>query len=201
MNGPLPQSQLESSVALPAELEPLLPPPLLLPGEKLDQYLTLRNAILAELAPRSAIEWLLAIDIAEAAWEIQRYRLLRHSLLSIHRQKAIEVALRRIDVRDTGPDSQATAERHTEENALSWRRDPIARHEIEARLLDYGFDQSSINTDVYVQARETFVLFEGLLNGAQLKRMVLLKELKQYRTDTSRTFCAAGTSTSRAFPA
>jgi hypothetical protein len=26
--------------------------------------------------PRSAIEWLLAIDVAELSWEIQRYRIL-----------------------------------------------------------------------------------------------------------------------------
>ena len=58
----------------------------------------MRQAIFADLAPRSAIEWLLAIDVAEPSWEIQRYRLLRHKLLESCRQKAIEAALRRIDL-------------------------------------------------------------------------------------------------------
>lgn len=186
MNGPFHASQSTAIPALPAELELVIPPPLLLPGENLDHYLALRNAIFAELIPRSAIEWLLAVDIAEASWEIRRYRLLRQILLGRYREKAIGAALRQIDVRDTGADSQAIAEHHTIENVFSWRCDPIARDEIEVRLLAYGFDQNSISMEVYVQARETFTVFEGLLNAAQLKRMLLLKEIRQYRGDSSR---------------
>ena len=51
-----------------------------------DHYQALRQAIFADLAPRSAIEWLLAIDVAELSWEIQRYRRLRHTLLETYRQ-------------------------------------------------------------------------------------------------------------------
>lgn len=47
--------------------------------------------------------------------------------------------------------------------------DPIAASEIDARLAAYGFDANAISTDVYVQAREILVLFEGLLNAAQTK--------------------------------
>ena len=65
------------------------------------------------------------------------------------------------------------------QNALSWRLDPIAATEIDARLAAYGFDQEAINIDVYVQAREIFVLFESLLNAAQTKRMLLLREISR----------------------
>ncbi|MCK1776574.1 hypothetical protein IVA74_07015, partial [Bradyrhizobium sp. 132] len=41
-----------------------------------------------------------------------------------------------------------------------------------------GFDQRAITTEVYVQAREVLVLFEGLLNAAQTKRMLLLREIR-----------------------
>lgn len=86
--------------------------------------LVLRQAIFADLAPRSAIEWLLAIDIAELSWEIQRYRLLRHKLLETCRQKAIEATLRRIDLVGIRPECQDEAEYYTLQNALSWRIDP-----------------------------------------------------------------------------
>jgi hypothetical protein len=66
---------------VPAELEVLTPPPPLLPGENLQHYEALRRAIFADIAPHSALEWLLAIDVAELSWEIQRYRLLRYKLL------------------------------------------------------------------------------------------------------------------------
>ena len=88
--------------------------------------------------PRSAIEWLLAIDVAELSWEIQRYRILRHKLLESSRQQAIEAALRRIDMGGIAPDFEAEAEYHTRRNALSWRMDPIAASEIHARLAAYA---------------------------------------------------------------
>ena len=97
MNGP-PHELTATTPTLPIEFEALAPPPPLLPGERLDHYHALRQAIFADLAPRSAIEWLLAIDVAELSWETQRYRLLRHRLLASYRQQAIEGALRSIDV-------------------------------------------------------------------------------------------------------
>ncbi|MGY3343515.1 hypothetical protein ACVWYK_002284 [Bradyrhizobium sp. USDA 4470] len=181
MNRPFPPSYQVTATALPVEFEALAPPPLLLPGESLEHYKALRQAIFADLAPRSAIEWLLAIDVAELSWEIQRYRLLRHKLLETYREKAIEAALRRIDLVGIGSECQAEAEYYTLQNALSWRIDPIATTEIETRLAAYGFDQHAISTEVYVQAREVLVLFEGLLNAAQTKRMLLLREIRNQR--------------------
>ncbi|MGY4334520.1 hypothetical protein ACVWWG_008937 [Bradyrhizobium sp. LB7.2] len=181
MNRPFPTSHQVTATQLPAEFEVLAPPPLLLPGENLEHYKALRQAIFADLAPRSAIEWLLAIDVAELSWEIQRYRLLRHKLLESCRQKAIETALRRIDLIGIGPESRDEAEYYTLQNALSWRTDPIATTEIDTRLAAYGFDQHAISVEVHVQAREMFVLFEGLLNATQTKRMLLLREIRNQR--------------------
>jgi hypothetical protein len=106
---------------------------------------------------------------------------LRHKLLETYRQKAIESALRRVDMIGIAPEFADEAEYYTLQNALSWRLDPIATTEIETRLASYGFDQHAINTEVYVQAREIFVLFESLLNAAQTKRMLLLREIRNQR--------------------
>lgn len=181
MNGLFQTAHELAVTALPVEFEALAPPPLLLPGEHLDHYQILRQAIFADLAPRSAIEWLLAIDVAELSWEIQRYRVLRHKLLETYRQKAIETALRRIDMVGIDSNFEEEAEFYTVQNALSWRIDPMAASEIEARLAVYGFDQDAVTTEVYVQAREVLVLFEGLLNAAQTKRMLLLREIRNQR--------------------
>lgn len=181
MNGPLPTAHQLTATALPVEFEALAPPPLLLPGESLEHYQVLRQAIFADLAPRSAIEWLLAIDVAELSWEIQRYRLLRHKLLEARRQQAIEAALRRVDLVGIVPECQDEAAYYTLQNALSWRMDPIATTEIGTRLAAYGFDQHAISSEVFVQVREMFVLFEGLLNAAQTKRMLLIREIRNQR--------------------
>ena len=65
MNAPINHSQPRAMTVLPAEFEALCPPPQLLPGEDIDHYHALRAAIFRDLEPRSAIEWLLAIDVAE----------------------------------------------------------------------------------------------------------------------------------------
>ncbi|TYO63869.1 hypothetical protein FXV83_24940 [Bradyrhizobium hipponense] len=181
MNGPFKTEQQPTVSAMPVELEVLAPLPLLLPGESREHYQALRQAIFADLAPRSTIEWLLAIDIAELSWEIQRYRCLRHQLLETQRQQAIAAALRRIDLIGIAPEFADEAEYYTLQNALSWRRDPTAASEIEARLSSYGFDQHAINVEVHAQARELFILFEGLLNAAQTKRILLLREIRNQR--------------------
>ncbi|MCP3460027.1 hypothetical protein [Bradyrhizobium sp. CCGUVB23] len=181
MNGPIQAAHQLTAAAQPVEFEVLAPPPLLLPGEQLDHYQALRQAIFADLAPQSAIEWLLAIDVAELSWEIQRYRVLRHKLLEIYRHKAIEAALRRIDMVGIDSDFEREAEYYTLQNALSWQIDPVATTEIDARLAAYGFDQHAITTEVYVQAREVLVLLEGLLNTAQTKRLLLLREIRNQR--------------------
>ncbi len=178
MNAPFDQAR---AGATPAELEALAPPPLLLPGESLQRYQFLRQAILMELAPRSAIEWLLAIDVVELSWEIQRYRLVRQKLLESYRQTAIEHTLRQVDLPGIPPEFVEPASQHIRHNAHTWRIDPKAASEIESHLLAYGFDQQSINVEVYLQAREIFLMFEGLITSAHNRRLSLLREIDHRR--------------------
>jgi len=166
---------------IPLELEALTPKPLMLPGEKLEQYQLMGRAIIAEIAPRSAIEWLLAFDLVELSWDIKRCRILRHKVLETYRQQAIERALDRIDLIGIPPDVREEVNYYTRLNALSWRTDPLAATEIENRLAAYGFDQDTINVEVYAQARELFLMFETLLVSAQNRRATLLREINNQR--------------------
>src|SRR3981189_2462727 len=125
---------------LPKALAMLAPQPLLLPGARLEDYLILRQAVYAELAPRNAIEWLLTIDIAELSWEIQRYRILRHKLMEKSRQSAVAAALSQIDLIGIPFEWQEDAKRQTELNALAWRSNVDAASDIERRLALYGVD-------------------------------------------------------------
>ncbi|MEY9107452.1 hypothetical protein ABH999_003648 [Bradyrhizobium yuanmingense] len=166
---------------LPPQFEALCPPPQLLPGEDIQHYHAVQDAIFRDIDPRSAVEWLLAIDVAELSWEMQRYRVLRHRVLNTYRQKAIEMTLRRVDLAGIVPEFQDIAEIYTMTNALDWQLDTSAAREIEARLESHGFDQHAVSMEAYVQAREILSLFESLLNGVQLRRLMLLKEINNLR--------------------
>ncbi|WP_245269528.1 hypothetical protein [Bradyrhizobium japonicum] len=186
MNGPVDLRKSQPASVLPPQFEALCFPPLLLPGENIDHYQALQALIFRDLDPHSAIEWLLAIDIAELSWEMQRYRVLRHRLLSTYRQKAVEMTLRRVDLAGIAPDFQDVAEIYIIGNALDWQLDASAALDIEARLRSYGFDQHAVSMEVYVQAREILSLFESLLNGAQVRRLLLIKEFNALRQSARR---------------
>ena len=181
MNAPFGQAQIVALPSMPAELEVFAPPPLLLPGESIDRYQLMRQAILSEIAPRSTIEWLLAIDVIELSWDIQRYRLLRHKVLENYRQRAIERTLAQIDSAGIPPHFEEEAHFYVRLNALSWRIDSTAATEIERRLATHGFDPHSISAEVFAQAREIYLMFENLLITAQNRRMMLLAEIQSFR--------------------
>jgi hypothetical protein len=66
--------------------------PMLLPGEKEDDYEALRAAHLAELGPRTAYERSLAEDLVGYEWEFHRHRRMRNkALLADYRQLAINL--------------------------------------------------------------------------------------------------------------
>ncbi len=134
MNGSVGNTQASIPISVPDGFDAFCPAPLLLPGENLEHYRALQSALFNDIAPQSAVEWLLAIDIAELSWEIRRYRTLRHKLLESYRQKAIETALRRIDVVGIAQEFREEAELYTAQNARDWRLDPAAARDIEARL-------------------------------------------------------------------
>lgn len=181
MNGPFASGPRLMSTAVPAELDLLAPAPLLLPGESRGEYDALQQMIFADIAPQSAIEWLLAADVAELSWEIRRYRLLRHKLLDAYRHKAIEACLRHIDVAGVPGPFKEAAQSYTAQNALSWRFDPVAAAEIDDRLSTFGFDRHSITMEVYLQVREQYLLFETLINAAYFHRTSLLREISNRR--------------------
>ncbi|WP_249134508.1 hypothetical protein [Bradyrhizobium japonicum] len=154
MNGPVDLLKPHPASIWPPQYEALCPPPQLLPGESIERYQALQAVIFRDLDPKSAAEWLLTIDIAELSWEMQRYRVLRHRLLSTYRQKAVEMTLRRVDLAGIAPEFLDVAAIYTTNNALDWQLDPTATLDIDARLRAHGFDQHAISVEVYVQARE-----------------------------------------------
>jgi hypothetical protein len=165
--------------ALEQDLTALAPAPTLLPGESIERYQLMRQAILSDIAPKSAIDWLLAVDIIELSWEIERYRLLRHKVLMQYREKAVEQCLRRIDLLPS--ESDGLARQQIRRNAWCWRNDVGAAREIESRLAAHGCDDSTISAESLAQAREFFFLFQTLLDAAQSRRMYLLREIKLQR--------------------
>jgi hypothetical protein len=186
VNGPLDIKSDRANIAAPAFFERIAHVPALLPGERLEDYETLRRMIIGEVAPQSGIEWLWTTDLVELSWDIQRYRALRFKVLEMYRQNAIESALRRVDCAGIPTSAQDDAQRQIRRNAVQWRDDRAAATEIEARLTSLGFDARALDLEVVVQAKEIFVMFDTLMHSAQNRRIFLLREINARRSIAKR---------------
>ena len=168
-------------IAVPAIFQRVVQPAFLMPGESLSDYEAIRDTIIEEIAPQSGIEWLWAADLVELSWDIVRYRALRQKMLKIRRQDAIDAMLQRLDLPGIPYPFRQSARDQTRLNAEQWRADPIANAEIEHRLTMQGIDEGSVNAEVLIQSRELFIMFDSLMQSAQTRRILLLREINRRR--------------------
>jgi hypothetical protein len=168
-------------VAVPAIFHRVVQPAFLMPGESLNDYETIRDMIIQEIAPQSGIEWLWAADLIELSWDIVRYRVLRQKMLEIRRRDAIDAMLQRLDLPGIPHPFRQSARDQTRLNAEQWQTDPIANAEIENRLTAQGIDEGSVNAEVLIQSRELFIVFDTLMQSAQARRIMLLREINRRR--------------------
>jgi hypothetical protein len=147
----------------------------------MNAFVVIRDMIIEEIAPQSGIEWLWAADLIELSWDIVRYRALRQKMLKIRRQDAIEAMLQRLDLPGIPYPFRQLARDKTRLNAEQWRTDPVANAEIENRLATQGIDEETVNAEVLIQSRELFVMFDSLMQSAQTRRILLLREINRRR--------------------
>jgi len=155
--------------------------PALLPGEDTDHYQLIRDAVIREIDPQTTIEWLFVSDLIELSWDILRYRRLRQKVLEASREPSIQAKLETIDLAGIEEDDRPLARQHINQNVVAWRTDPQAETEIESRLVAHRFDTESINLGAFRQGQELSLLFDTLLNSAQHRRILLLREIENRR--------------------
>jgi hypothetical protein len=169
---------------MPSELNAFLEPSPVLPDEDLKDYEFIKQMMIDDVGPQTNMEWLWTLDLVELSWEIIRYRRLKQKILEIYRESAIQSILQRLDSAGMPAEAADNVHMQTKRNAEQWRSDRRAADEIEARLARHGFDLTSITAEVFVQARDVFDMFDGLMQTAQSRRLVLLREINIRREIT-----------------
>ena len=166
-----------SSLTAPAELMPFAEPSFLLPGENLRDFEVIRQMMVGDIQPQTNVEWLWTLDLVELSWEILRYRRLKKRILDAHRVAAIKSILERLDGEGMPAEATPMVQMQAQRTAAEWRDDPDAAIDIEARLHRSGFDNFGINAEVFVLARQSFEMFDQLIQQAQNRRIGLLREI------------------------
>jgi hypothetical protein len=171
---------------MPSELNAFLEPSPVLPDEDLKDYEFIKQMMIDDVSPQTNMEWLWTLDLVELSWEIIRYRRLKQKVLEVYREAAIQSVLQRLDGAGMPAGAADNVHMQTKRNAEQWRSDRGAADEIEARLARHGFDLTSITAEVFVQARDVFDMFDGLMQSAQSRRLMLLREINIRREITKR---------------
>jgi hypothetical protein len=156
-------------------------PSCLLPGESRREFDMIRQMIIEDIVPRTNIEWLWTLDLIELSWEILRYRRLKEKTLQVYRGNAIASLLQRLDGAGMPAHSRIMVQLHCGRAASEWSEDREAASEIETRLERNGLDCAAINAEVFAQAQPAFGLFEQLMQSAQNRRIMLLREIATRR--------------------
>ncbi len=169
------------SLTAPAEFMPFAEPSFLLPGESPRDFEVIRQMMIDDIQPQTNVEWLWTLDLVELCWEIQRYRRLKMRVLDAHRATAIEAIVRKVDGEGMPIEAIPMVLLQARRTAADWREDHEAAMQIEARLDRNGFEAIDINAEVFVQAREVFLMFDQLMHSAQNRRIRLLREISHRR--------------------
>ena len=185
-----------AEIQLPAEIGLLLGKAPLLANEDPNEYAALLNALLREVKPSDAIEWIWVKDIADLTWEILRYR--RIKTAHTNGQFASAIAQRLLPSLER--DHKGAAHRgawterlaaHREAPALA--RDEASRfannyptdakttEEVDAQLKAQGVDADAIMAESFIAAVPKLVAIDKMLESVELRRNLTLREIERRR--------------------
>lgn len=184
------QTVVKRHATIPSALVPFAEP-MLLPSESIEHYNAVSDAMIDDLKPANNIEWLWTLDLIELNWETLRYRRLKAETLVQCRQLAIESLLVKAESRGLPVSGIPSVLEHARRHSLEWTSDPNAAAEIEDYLERHGFGQAKINAEVYIQAQDAFLMFDGLLQSGRNRIMSLLREMSIRREFAKRARLAS----------
>src|SRR5262249_46016777 len=127
--------------------------PRFLPGEYIDDYDPLREAMVDELEPKSNLEWLLCADLARIMWDIRPYPRWKDSIVAVNHRYAVEEAVRLTHPHwgfVAAPSAAVRMEIRKQLDAVDgdWKND----QQLNERLSVGDYDEEALNATAFVQA-------------------------------------------------
>ena len=153
----------------------LYKPPLLLSESKAD-FDSFYDFIKQQISPRDAIEGLYVNDLVEGDWEILRLRGFKIQIVKMEFCRALKSVLRmvyHVESREGSQPLDKLVERYFTSKAV--------KKKILARLLKYGFDESSIYAEAFQSSMEKLKLFDDRIAELEARRDKILRSLDNHR--------------------
>jgi hypothetical protein len=157
-------------------LEFVMDAPRLLPGECVEDYYALIEAMITEIFPDLDLEWFLMIDLAWIFWEIQRYRRWKNAIIAMGKRSALEDSLIKSDpTYSLHQDSlvvRGTIRMKVDSLDGDWTKD----QDVAAQLAQYGYDDDALNATAFLQSIPSLAMIEKFLANARAQFSTILRE-------------------------
>jgi hypothetical protein len=162
----------------------LLPKTPLLVTESADDFDRIRAALSREIRPNGIIGQMYVADFAHLAWEIQRLRRCKASIINLAFREALEQLVAQL-LRDPGQ-SRFDVKSEAKELADAWFSKGSAKKKILKLLNHFHLDESAIEAEAIRRTASDIELLDKLLASLESRRDKADRRITEYRGDLSR---------------
>src|SRR3954463_2660003 len=165
---------------VPAGLETFFNDPPLVRDEKREDYELFFSAIVADVKPCGAMDWLLARDVADLSWEIKREKNHKGMVVKIAQSDLISKLLSPSKPSLLGLPHVIPGAPKTDKIARQWINDSEIQKKVGNQLAKKGYDASYILTAALNRAAPHIDAIDRRIGIYELRRNGAMKAIEQY---------------------
>jgi hypothetical protein len=182
------------SIKLPDSLAEFLDDPPLVGEETRESYNTFFKAIVAGLEPANPIDWLYTKDVADLSWQIRRERTVLASVVKFFHTEVVRDLLKA--TADASNPLEAAVYRifSASDDAQRWASDPVARKEIDARLIANGHLPPAVLAEAYMRGAAHIEAIDKRIASYEARRVGIVREIERRNERFARDLDTASSS-------
>jgi hypothetical protein len=167
------------AILFPDNLAEFLDNPPLVGDETPESYNIFFAAIVAGVRPVDPIGWLYTKDVADLSWQIRRERAVLASVVKFFHTEVVRDLLKA--TADPSNPFEAAAYRifSAADDAQRWASDPVARREIDARLVSDGHLPTAVLAEAYMRGAAHIEAIDKRIASYEARRVGIVREIER----------------------
>jgi hypothetical protein len=181
-------------VNIPDNLSEFLDDPPLVGDETIESYKKFFCAIVADLNPVKATDWLYIKDVVDLSWQIRRERIVLVGVIRLMQTEVVRDLLKATF--DPANALEAADYRifSAANDAQRWAGDPATRKEVDARLTARGHPPSAVLAEAYMRGASHIEAIDKRIASYEARRAAIVREIEHRNERFARDLNAASSS-------
>jgi hypothetical protein len=179
---------------IPDSLVEFLDDPPLVGDETRESYEIFFEAVVAGVKPANPIDWLYTKDVVDLSVQIRRERTILAGVVRFFQTEVVRDLLKA--TADASNPLEAAVYRifNASDDSQRWASDPIARKEIDARLIAKGHPPSAVLAEAYMRGASHIDAIDKRIASYEARRVGIVREIERRNERFARDLEAASTS-------